>query len=155
VHRTQTRISFSMRYKPSIMLLDRYCGRQRRSILRKISSCLRTNSLSSHILGSAYTFYFHFLNLSNFSIAFPSPILDTLSHFASMSLAKLFIVFVAMITATHSLPTLFKRFTGEGTFYNVGLGACGQTNSNSDYVAALVSLCVENGNSVRKILVYR
>ncbi|CAG8487866.1 9672_t:CDS:2 [Paraglomus occultum] len=54
-----------------------------------------------------------------------------------MSLAKLFIVFAVMITAVYSLPLFNRQFNGQGTFYNVGLGACGQTNSDDEYVAAL------------------
>ncbi|OMH83930.1 Papain inhibitor [Zancudomyces culisetae] len=30
-----------------------------------------------------------------------------------------------------------KQYTGEGTYYDVGLGACGVTNSNSELVAAI------------------
>ncbi|RIB28841.1 expansin module family protein [Gigaspora rosea] len=33
--------------------------------------------------------------------------------------------------------TLVKRDTGDITFYDVGLGACGKTNSNSDLICAL------------------
>ncbi|CAG8772810.1 26414_t:CDS:1 [Gigaspora margarita] len=32
---------------------------------------------------------------------------------------------------------LVKRESGDVTFYDVGLGACGKTNSNSDFICAL------------------
>ncbi|KAL9548871.1 hypothetical protein MBANPS3_005472 [Mucor bainieri] len=36
------------------------------------------------------------------------------------------------------------KYSGEGTFYNVGLGSCGQTNSNSEMVAALNAPQMQN-----------
>ena len=42
-----------------------------------------------------------------------------------------------------SVP-LSKRYDGRITFYTPGLGACGQTNSASDFVAALASPAFDN-----------
>ncbi|OAC98360.1 hypothetical protein MUCCIDRAFT_124855, partial [Mucor lusitanicus CBS 277.49] len=36
-------------------------------------------------------------------------------------------------------------YSGEGTYYDVGLGSCGQTNSNSEMVAALNAPQMQNG----------
>ncbi|KAL1918767.1 uncharacterized protein VTP21DRAFT_2789 [Calcarisporiella thermophila] len=40
-----------------------------------------------------------------------------------------------------------SAFKGDGTFYDVGLGACGSTNSNSDMVAALNAPQFGSGNN--------
>ncbi|CAO3653857.1 unnamed protein product [Mucor fragilis] len=37
------------------------------------------------------------------------------------------------------------KYSGEGTYYDVGLGSCGQTNSNSEMVAALNAPQMKNG----------
>ncbi|KAI8096764.1 RlpA-like double-psi beta-barrel-protein domain-containing protein-containing protein [Halteromyces radiatus] len=47
---------------------------------------------------------------------------------------------------TIASPSLEKReFTGEGTYYNVGLGSCGKTNDDHQYVAALNAPQMNNG----------
>lgn len=40
-------------------------------------------------------------------------------------------------TSIYSFP-LQKRFTGQGTYYDPGLGACGGHHSASDMICALV-----------------
>ncbi|KAI9255105.1 RlpA-like double-psi beta-barrel-protein domain-containing protein-containing protein, partial [Phascolomyces articulosus] len=36
-------------------------------------------------------------------------------------------------------------FSGEGTFYNTGLGSCGITNTDSDFICAMNYVDMENG----------
>ncbi|CAG8600629.1 261_t:CDS:2, partial [Paraglomus occultum] len=40
-------------------------------------------------------------------------------------------------SSIQAAPMLHKRFVGQGTFYSVGLGACGNTNNDNELVAAL------------------
>ncbi|CEP07985.1 hypothetical protein [Parasitella parasitica] len=42
------------------------------------------------------------------------------------------------------------KYSGEGTYYDVGLGSCGQTNSNSELVAALNAPQMQNGANPNK-----
>lgn len=39
------------------------------------------------------------------------------------------------------------KYSGEGTYYDVGLGSCGQTDSNSQFVAALNAPQMKNGDN--------
>lgn len=39
--------------------------------------------------------------------------------------------------STSSATTSASVFSGEGTYYSTGLGACGQTNSDTDYIVAI------------------
>ncbi|KAI8990878.1 RlpA-like double-psi beta-barrel-protein domain-containing protein-containing protein, partial [Mycotypha africana] len=41
-------------------------------------------------------------------------------------------------------------YSGDGTYYDVGLGSCGSTDSNSDYVAALNAPQMANGANPNK-----
>lgn len=41
-------------------------------------------------------------------------------------------------SASEAAPTgSSSKFAGEGTYYDVGLGACGNTNTDSDYIVAI------------------
>ncbi|CAG8543955.1 1164_t:CDS:2 [Paraglomus occultum] len=42
--------------------------------------------------------------------------------------------------AIQAAPLLHKRFVGQGTYYTVGLGACGKYNNDNQLVAALSAL---------------
>jgi len=54
-----------------------------------------------------------------------------------ISIPFLFFLLCAAFTA-HAAPLLEKRsFTGQATYFAVGLGACGQTNVASDFIVAL------------------
>ncbi|KAI9492581.1 RlpA-like double-psi beta-barrel-protein domain-containing protein-containing protein [Zychaea mexicana] len=45
-----------------------------------------------------------------------------------------------------------SSYSGDGTFYAVGLGSCGQTNSDSEMVAALSSSLMAGGENCGKKL---
>ncbi|WPG99422.1 Hypothetical protein R9X50_00223600 [Acrodontium crateriforme] len=49
--------------------------------------------------------------------------------------------------AAKSLPSGSQVFTGDMTYYDVGLGACGLTNSNSENVVAISTLLWETANT--------
>lgn len=62
-------------------------------------------------------------------------------------------------TVAHSIhgvqggfATLQKRATGEGTYYDVGLGACESSNSNSEMVAALNHAQYGSGSLARRAI---
>ncbi|RDX50327.1 hypothetical protein K466DRAFT_600667 [Polyporus arcularius HHB13444] len=57
-------------------------------------------------------------------------------------IAFLFALIVAVVAAPSGTPegTIEKRSrTGRGTWFNVGLGACGKTNKDSDKIIAISS----------------
>ncbi|KAG2217766.1 hypothetical protein INT45_000386 [Circinella minor] len=66
-------------------------------------------------------------------------------------------VMLALISSNYvkALP-LHRRdggsYSGDGTFYTVGLGSCGQTNSDTEMVAALSSSLMSSGDSCGKQL---
>jgi expansin (peptidoglycan-binding protein) len=49
------------------------------------------------------------------------------------------VTFALLITAvlTQAAPILVKRTSGTATYYDVGLGSCGEENSNDEMVVAL------------------
>jgi expansin (peptidoglycan-binding protein) len=47
---------------------------------------------------------------------------------------------------------LKRGISGEGTFYEVGLGSCGQVNSGDEMVAALSTSKMEGGNMCGKTI---
>jgi hypothetical protein len=61
-----------------------------------------------------------------------------------------------MTTSVYAAPILESRssMSGEATFYNVGLGSCGQTNSPSEMVAALSTEVMSNDYCGRSITVH-
>ncbi|SAM07742.1 hypothetical protein [Absidia glauca] len=50
----------------------------------------------------------------------------------------------------HPLTLRSLSFSGDGTFYTVGLGSCGKKNSDSDLVAALSVDLMDGGKSCGK-----
>lgn len=52
-------------------------------------------------------------------------------------LAFLLILFVSAIAMVRAAPIEKRGFSGDGTFYTVGLGSCGTDDSDHDLVAAL------------------
>ncbi|CAO3671656.1 unnamed protein product [Rhizopus stolonifer] len=47
----------------------------------------------------------------------------------------------------HAVPIQKREsMSGDGTFYEVGLGSCGNTNSDSELVAALSSSLMQSGS---------
>ncbi|KAI8144149.1 RlpA-like double-psi beta-barrel-protein domain-containing protein-containing protein [Fennellomyces sp. T-0311] len=64
----------------------------------------------------------------------------------------LFLVYILAIAGTMALPLQRREYTGEGTFYTVGLGSCGQTNSDSENVAALSSSLMSDGKNCGRSL---
>lgn len=57
----------------------------------------------------------------------------------------------ATSTAIESSTATSGTYSGEGTYYSPGLGACGETNTDSDYIVAIASSVyntgTRNGNS--------
>ncbi|TXT07126.1 hypothetical protein VHUM_03296 [Vanrija humicola] len=51
--------------------------------------------------------------------------------------ATLLTTFLAVQAAVAAPVNIQKRFSGRATYYEVGLGACGHTNSGSEFVVAL------------------
>ncbi|CEG81438.1 hypothetical protein RMATCC62417_15645 [Rhizopus microsporus] len=49
-----------------------------------------------------------------------------------------------------SLVTRGGSYSGDGTFYTPGLGSCGWTNSETDYIAALNHVQMGNGANSNK-----
>jgi len=72
-----------------------------------------------------------------------------MSRFAAIvfALCALF-AFVAASPVTTNSTTLEARTThsGKGTYYEVGLGACGYTDSDSDYIVAISQNIYNSGN---------
>ncbi|KAI9261624.1 RlpA-like double-psi beta-barrel-protein domain-containing protein-containing protein [Phascolomyces articulosus] len=70
--------------------------------------------------------------------------------------------FILLITLLFTMLTLnvvtalplHRRasYSGDGTFYTVGLGSCGKTNSDSEMVAALSSSLMSGGKNCGKSL---
>jgi hypothetical protein len=52
---------------------------------------------------------------------------------SSSSVCTAVVVFLAMLATA-------LAFSGDATYYNVGMGACGHNNNNNQLVAALVRL---------------
>ncbi|CAG8510920.1 7807_t:CDS:2 [Paraglomus brasilianum] len=48
-----------------------------------------------------------------------------------------FLVIFGIISSIQAAPLLHKRFAGQATFYSVGLGACGKTNNDNQFVGAI------------------
>ncbi|ORY91229.1 RlpA-like double-psi beta-barrel-protein domain-containing protein-containing protein [Syncephalastrum racemosum] len=56
---------------------------------------------------------------------------------------------LAAISQVNAAPLLQRRsksYSGDGTFYTVGLGSCGKTNKDSDKVVALSSSLMSSGD---------
>jgi hypothetical protein len=53
-------------------------------------------------------------------------------------MSRLRLAFVVLMALLAMVATVLA-FSGRGTWFNVGLGACGQYNNNNQLVAALVS----------------
>ena len=70
-------------------------------------------------------------------------------------LITLFAMLALTCSNVNALP-LHRRgggsYSGDGTFYTVGLGSCGETNSDSELVAALSSSIMSSGKSCGKKL---
>ena len=64
----------------------------------------------------------------------------------------LFLSYILAIAGTMALPLHRRGYSGEGTFYTVGLGSCGQTNSDSQKVAALSSSIMSGGDNCGRSL---
>ncbi|CAG8585147.1 7449_t:CDS:2 [Paraglomus brasilianum] len=47
------------------------------------------------------------------------------------------LIIFGIVSSIQAAPLLHKRFAGQGTFYEVGLGACGKVNNDNELVAAL------------------
>ncbi|KAG1057591.1 hypothetical protein G6F43_000572 [Rhizopus delemar] len=62
---------------------------------------------------------------------------------ASFILSSVFFFLVNVKAAPVEKRT---SMSGDGTFYEVGLGSCGDTNSNSELVAALSSSLMSDGD---------
>lgn len=57
-----------------------------------------------------------------------------------MQISIFFILLATLFITVQSAPLVARGSnSGQGTFYDVGLGSCGQTNTNSQMVAALSS----------------
>ena len=52
-------------------------------------------------------------------------------------MSRLRLAFVVLVALLAMVATVVA-FSGRGTWFNVGLGACGQYNNNNQLVAALV-----------------
>ena len=50
-------------------------------------------------------------------------------------------------TSSSSGGSSSGKYSGDGTYYDVGLGSCGQTDSNSQFVAALNAPQMKNGDN--------
>ncbi|KIJ55843.1 hypothetical protein M422DRAFT_24350 [Sphaerobolus stellatus SS14] len=64
-------------------------------------------------------------------------------------------LFLALVSVTSAAPTPKRSGTGDFTFYDPGLGACGKTNKSSDLIVAVSSQVfasfgkqISNGNPV-------
>ncbi|KAI7852624.1 RlpA-like double-psi beta-barrel-protein domain-containing protein-containing protein [Circinella umbellata] len=68
-------------------------------------------------------------------------------------LITLFAMLALIFSNVKALP-LHRRqsYSGDGTFYTVGLGSCGQTNSDTEMVAALSSSLMSSGDNCGKQL---
>ncbi|KAG6861159.1 hypothetical protein C0995_003168 [Termitomyces sp. Mi166 len=69
-----------------------------------------------------------------------NPYLTTMS--SAIGFYKIFAAclaaFFSVLTLAAPAPELQKReYSGKATWFNVGLGSCGQTNVDSDYIVAL------------------
>ncbi|KAI0780555.1 Non-catalytic module family EXPN protein [Trametes elegans] len=77
-----------------------------------------------------------------------------------MSPITFFIFALALVCSAFASPingtatTLEKRVThtGRGTWFNVGLGACGKTNVDSDKIVAISSQIYGNGNNCEQYM---
>ncbi|THH13223.1 hypothetical protein EW146_g6970 [Bondarzewia mesenterica] len=61
------------------------------------------------------------------------------------TVAALFITLFACALSAFA-GTIEKRNSGRGTFFEVGLGACGNTNTDSDLIVALAAADYANGS---------
>ncbi|KAI8978793.1 riboflavin aldehyde-forming enzyme [Trametes punicea] len=61
------------------------------------------------------------------------------------SLCALALTAFASPVSTAGAAQVEKRATGRGTWFNVGLGACGETNKDSDKIIAISSQIYANG----------
>ncbi|EIW61850.1 uncharacterized protein TRAVEDRAFT_116602 [Trametes versicolor FP-101664 SS1] len=61
---------------------------------------------------------------------------------------------VAAPTGVSEITNLEKRVThsGRGTFFNVGLGACGKNNVNSDHIVAISSAIFGSGGNCEQFM---
>lgn len=68
-------------------------------------------------------------------------------------LAALISLFVPLVAAapTSDLETRGSSYSGRGTYFAVGLGACGVTNVDSDYIVALSTADYGSGQHCGKV----
>ncbi|KAI8330746.1 RlpA-like double-psi beta-barrel-protein domain-containing protein-containing protein [Chlamydoabsidia padenii] len=52
--------------------------------------------------------------------------------------------------SAYPLTTRSTSYTGDGTYYTVGLGSCGETNADTDLVVALSEELMDGGKSCGK-----
>lgn len=69
---------------------------------------------------------------------------STLPH-SFLYLIVLLFTFNAVLTLAYPLEERSSSFSGDGTFYTVGLGSCGKTNTDTELVAALSSDLMSDG----------
>ncbi|KAI8089466.1 RlpA-like double-psi beta-barrel-protein domain-containing protein-containing protein [Halteromyces radiatus] len=63
-----------------------------------------------------------------------------------MKFQSILLFICLMITLIQALPLQERSiFSGDGTFYTVGLGSCGKTNTDSELVVALSSSLMAKG----------
>ncbi|KAG9300490.1 hypothetical protein G9A89_010117 [Geosiphon pyriformis] len=62
-----------------------------------------------------------------------------LNQFPSAIITFVMFAVAIFIKSSNGAPTIIKRdqFSGDGTYYNPGLGACGETNSEGDLIVAI------------------
>lgn len=57
--------------------------------------------------------------------------------FSTIEASTISIAATSATTATSSTASLTSGFSGQGTYYSTGLGACGITNVDTDYICAI------------------
>ncbi|WVR06669.1 hypothetical protein IAU60_003701 [Kwoniella sp. DSM 27419] len=69
---------------------------------------------------------------------------------------KTIVAALAAVSFATASPTLQKKDqnSGQATYYDAGLGACGWTNSNDDFVVAVNSAQYQGGNCGKQIWVW-
>ncbi|KAI7862459.1 RlpA-like double-psi beta-barrel-protein domain-containing protein-containing protein [Spinellus fusiger] len=63
----------------------------------------------------------------------------------------LFPLLVHSLSHAHAYPLERRDNSGSGTFYEVGLGSCGESNTDSQLVVALSSILMEESYCGKKI----
>ncbi|KAH9853708.1 RlpA-like double-psi beta-barrel-protein domain-containing protein-containing protein [Lenzites betulinus] len=74
--------------------------------------------------------------------------------YITLALALVGSVIAAPAPVTPETATLAKRIThsGRGTFFNVGLGACGKHNVDSDHIVAISSSIFGSGGNCEQFM---